>query len=248
MKTTLYPCLTVLSIAVCSCSSDDVVLNRNDELTSSINIEKMYDQYSKESKNNFGKNISMFFATKSRSLQNEITPIEFGNYLASLSEEDLYQLKDEIEGKNQNTLPEDYGLDSFIDSVDIYQASEYIAFVHTYPQAENKFELLCNSIKDKPLKLQKTYIASAAAIDNVAMPISDAVASANSVHVGGNGYYGHCEHQFVLDLAQMCVGDVLVEFWGGGPEDVAADVTCGVGDVLDCINAALSYIDCKKGS
>lgn len=229
-----------------SCSSEEPIANNVESNNESI-VES-YKKYAREADINFSKSIKHFFGANSRGATNITTPEELGQYLSTLDTSELLALQENIKSSYPETESIiDNAYSNLIDSIGSSETIDYFKFCDQYTLSENKLELLESAVLNKPEKIRDTYIATAATIDNIGQPIASPIVDCMAVHVGGTGYYGMCEHQLVLDFAKMCVDDVLVEFWGGGPEDVAADITCGAGDLLSVINSVVSYIDCKKG-
>lgn len=182
----------------------------------------------------------------SRSSLNISTPRELGEYLAPLSQEELQSFYDGILSKYSNALEarESY-LSDFINETGAKETQELYKFCDLYIMSSDKMNLLKSQIQDKSDNIKNVYIATAAKIDYFVDEVAEPIIEHRTVNVVINGYYSECEHQLVLDLAKMCLEDVMVEFMGGGPEDVAADITCDVGDLADVTYAVYSYIDCK---
>ena len=250
MKKFYFLLLATLTMCIYSCTQEEPVFEHCSEQISlnETEIENLYCLYSTDAVKDFSEKFKNLLPSNSRSEEVIETPASFGLYLSSLSEDELVMMRDSLASLSTGQAYDaDYGIDLLIDSTNIYEATKYLAFRDEYIISNDKKELLLSSVKDKPLQLQKLYVQTAAATDYVAIPIVENYIKPETIFVGGNGYYGDCEHQFVMDMAKACAEDVLVEFWGGGPEDVAADVTCGIGDAVEIIGAAISYVDCKKG-
>lgn len=232
-------CILVIS----SCSSEEPV---SEEFSSDQSIADIYAKYSENILKQFEISMSEIF-NQTRASLHITTPQELGEYLSSLSEEELSLLYEDLSCvySNANDIKES-ALSNFIDEIGAQETQELYNFCEDYAVSTDKVTLLATQVQNKSEYLKNIYIATAAQIDCIADAIADPIIEYKTVHVVIKGYYGECEHQLVLDFAKMCVGDVLVEFMGGGPENIGADITCEVGDLAEVISSIISYIDCKK--
>lgn len=252
MKNVYSVLLGILVLSVMSCSNEEprTMQDSKSSALSQREVFRLYDAYANSAIESFNAEVNSFNPVMSRSSSDTLTAYSLGTLLGEMSMEEIDSLTEIIRAKYpdaNDTISVELALDSFIDTTSPEEGALYMEFVAQYPEKVDKMSYLSSVVANKSGKIQKTYIATAATLDKIATPIANGLVSAKTVHSGGTGYVGDCEKKLLADLSAMCAGDVMVEFWGGGPEDIAADVTCTAGDVADVIVAVHSYYDCKHG-
>lgn len=173
----------------------------------------------------------------------------FGTMLGGMTSAELDSFLSMLETRdlgisiNQNDSIDTFEILAQMSSTE--DALQFYNFCDSYPLSEDKPAYLQHAISNLPQDLQNLYVMAAAFIDEIGTPLADGIEIGARVHfVGEFSALSYCKRQLVLELAKMCLQDVLITFAGGGPEDPVALIGCVEDDIITAAMAALQYRFC----